>query len=125
MFFTKKNMAEVDRAIELPKVTMQRGCEVSGIAELQGQPTGQIKVHISAVHKKDTLSSFTTDATTDNEGLFLLPKRVPPGDYEYRAAQMSLGPFMIMIQFQKTTPFTIQPGEEHRQLRVVVPPIKK
>jgi uncharacterized GH25 family protein len=123
--FTKKNMAEVGVEMDLPRVTMPRGCQVSGVAELQGKATGQVKIHISAVHKKDTLSSFTTEATTDNDGLFLMPKRVPAGDYEYRAAQMSLGPFMIMIQFQKKTPFTIRPGEERRQLRVVVPVIKK
>jgi protocatechuate 3,4-dioxygenase beta subunit len=123
--FTKKNMAEIDQERDLPPVALERGCEVSGIAQLNAKPTGQVKVHISAEHKEGTLSTFNTEATTDNEGRFLMPKRLPAGKYVYRAAQMGLGPFMIMAQYQKTTPFEIQPSEDQLQLLVTVPVINK
>ncbi len=123
--FTKKNIAEVDQERDLPPVALERGCEVSGIAQLNGKPTGQVKVHISAEQEEGTLSTFNAEATTDNEGRFLIPKRLPAGKYIYRAAQMGLGPFMIMVQYQKTTAIEIQPSEEQRQLLVTVPVINK
>ncbi len=114
---------EIGRKAELPNIQITRGCMVTGFATVAGQVKGQIKVNVSSVNDEKNPVPFSCEAISDNEGAFLLNKRLKPGRYEVMAAQqVQANPLIMMVQFNKSKKsFVIAPGQEHFELRVDVP----
>ena len=85
--------------------TMHRGTVVSGVVRVDGQPAGQVKVTITAVHdpKVTNPSLFNSNAITGNDGAFVMDKRVPPGRYQVMAARQTVAnPLLQIADFHKT-----------------------
>ena len=101
-------------------------CELSGIAWVDGKPAGQVRVNISGVRDDNNLAPFSCEAVTDNEGKFLLSKRLPPGKYQVMAAQsVQANPLIMLVQFNKSKRvFHITPGRESHALDVRLQSIK-
>jgi len=110
----------IGQVAESNDIQMTRGCSISGITKVNGQPTGQVKVNISAVRSKDSPTPFSAEAISDNEGRFLLNKRLKPGKYEVMAAeQVQANPLLMMVQFSKSKQEIVIPqGSDHREIDV-------
>jgi len=78
----------LDRAAErtLPPIRLLRGAVVSGRATVGGRRAGQIKVVLLEADAGRQGPTTRLETVTDAEGSFRLPRRVPPGTYELRAA---------------------------------------
>ncbi len=107
-------------------IYITRGCEVSGIACLNGKAVGQVRIHVSSVSDEKNPVQFSCEAVSDNEGKFLLSKRLPPGKYQVMAAQnVQANPLIMMVQFNKSKKvFHIALGLESHALDVQIQSIK-
>jgi hypothetical protein len=78
----------IDRATEqsVPPIHVVRGAVVSGRATVGGRRAGQIKVVLMEADAGRQGLTTRLETVTDAEGGFRLPRRVPPGTYELRAA---------------------------------------
>lgn len=97
------------------------GCILSGVATLNGQPQGQLKVVISEptndqqtrqpVNRNQPPSRrFFAHAISDNQGNFRIAKRIPPGVYEIFAQRTNLqSPFLGIVDRQNSIA-TVQIG---------------
>lgn len=86
-------------------MVMQRGTVVSGVVRVDGKPSGQVKVTITAVHDPGVTnpSLFNSNAITGNDGSFVMDKRVPPGRYQVMAARQTVAnPLLQIADFHKT-----------------------
>ncbi|MBX3464841.1 MAG: carboxypeptidase regulatory-like domain-containing protein, partial [Planctomycetes bacterium] len=70
----------------LPAIRVTRGAEVSGQATIGGRLAGQIQVVLMEAGAGRQGPTTRIETITDAEGRFRLPRRVPPGTYELRAA---------------------------------------
>ena len=95
---------------------------------MEGTATGQIKIQVSHARDKNDKSPptyFSTQAITDNEGKFLLPKRLPPGRYQIQGMQSNGNALISLLAMQKSTKvFLIPPGKPHHSVTVDVPVFK-
>jgi protocatechuate 3,4-dioxygenase beta subunit len=71
---------------DLPPIRVPRGAVVSGRATLGGRVAGQIKVVLLEAEGGRPGPTTRLETVTDAEGAFEMPRRVPPGTYELRAA---------------------------------------
>ena len=67
-----------------------------------------------------TPNQFSCDAITDNQGRYILSKRLPPGSYEaYAAQQIQNNPFLMIVQMQKSKkPFRVTGNQRTRILDI-------
>ncbi|MBL9079489.1 MAG: carboxypeptidase regulatory-like domain-containing protein [Planctomycetes bacterium] len=77
-------VAEQD--LTVPPVVAQRGAIVTGRATIGGRLAGQIKVVLTEAPGSVPGPTTRLETVTDANGAFRLPRRVPPGSYELRAA---------------------------------------
>lgn len=102
------------------QVRMMTGVLLTGVVRVNGVPLGQIKVQVSAVADETNTSPtpFSCEAITDNQGRYILTKRLPPGSYEaYAAQQMQNNPFIMIVQMQKSKkPFRVTGNQRTRIL---------
>jgi protocatechuate 3,4-dioxygenase beta subunit len=102
------------------RIRLGRGAELSGTATVDGVPAGQIRVTVSSVPDPTNPGAvaFMAETTTDDEGRFRLSRRLPPGEYQARAARQSLAtPLLQVLDFAKTREdFRIAPGQESQQI---------
>jgi hypothetical protein len=70
----------------VPPIHVVRGAVVSGRATVGGRRAGQIKVVLMEADAGRQGLTTRLETVTDAEGGFRLPRRVPPGTYELRAA---------------------------------------
>lgn len=120
---------DADTAIAVPTIVLQRGTAVVGRALLDGVPTAQVLVVLSAAaaegpepgpgqKSRDETSARRVEAVTNLDGSFELPRRVPPGVYELRGAlqlgpERAVDPFQKILQMSKSVQtVTIPPGQE-------------
>ena len=124
--FRKDVTVDLGQAADLGNVQLDPGCLLSGMATYEGKPCGQVKVNITAVTDDKSTFPFSSEAITDNEGLFLIPKRLSPGKYTVMAArQTTKNPLLQMVEFNKSkTEFTIPKGRETFQLRIDIPKLQ-
>ena len=63
---------------------------------------------------------FSCDAITDNNGQFVLSKRVPPGRYQVMAArQNQQNPLLAIADFHKTKQeFTLGAGQQQYHIDI-------
>jgi protocatechuate 3,4-dioxygenase beta subunit len=108
------------------EVTLRRGTVVAGVAKVDGKPSPQVRVMLTAVPESGQLQAatpFTAEAITDNDGKFTLPKRVPPGRYQISAARQATPQLLSQIfDAQRTAQqFVLQPGQPQYWAEVNVP----
>lgn len=106
--YHKDHNVLVGQTLTLPPIVLQTGCVLSGTVRVAGKPTGQVKVSVTTKTDPNVLpaqrpASFMSEAFTDNEGRYVIPKRLPPGLYEVMSAQQTLAnPLLQIVQFQKS-----------------------
>lgn len=117
------NLVEVGKTTVIPRKALSRGCMVSGIARYDGKAIGQIQVRVNAVADPANPIYLSCKAFTDNQGAYLIDKRLPPGRYEVMAAPlMPSNPLLPIIYMAKSKrPFTIAEGQEHLELPIDLP----
>ncbi len=78
----------VDRPVEqtVPPIHLAHGAAVSGHATVGGRRAGQIKVVLVEANAGRQGPTARFETVTDAQGAFRIPRRVPPGTYELRAA---------------------------------------
>lgn len=108
-------------AHRLPPIRLERGARVLGTATLDGRPAGQIKVVVTAAGPDQDPARGALqrgEAISNNDGSFELPRRLPPGNYQLRAAQkvgdqQGADFFRQLQQLQKSAqPLTVLAGQE-------------
>jgi uncharacterized GH25 family protein len=105
--FKKDHDVVVGQTLTLQPIVLPVGSVLSGVVRVAGKPTGQVKVTVSAKADpnltQQRTAGFMCDAFTDNEGRYVLPKRLSPGLYEVMAAQQTLSnPLLQIVQFQRS-----------------------
>jgi hypothetical protein len=114
--YEKGYKVEEGQVTEIQRLQLDRGTIVTGTVRVDGAPAGQVKVSISSTADatNPTKVGFSAEAITDNEGQFTIQKRVPPGQYQARAARQTLpSPLMQVVDFAKTQQdFTLARGQE-------------
>jgi len=103
--FIKDNEVTAGQVTKVRTLKMERGTVISGEARVDGTPTGQIKITISATPDPENPNPvvFNCEAISDNQGNFVISKRVPPGRYQIMAARQTLpNPLMQIADYHKT-----------------------
>ena len=115
-----------DLKTQVGTIHVTQGCIVTGIARLDGVPSGQVNIKVSAVPDEKNPSHFSTEAVTDNEGKFLLNKRLPAGRYHVMAAEnIQANPLLMFVQYNKSKrEFVVRPGSKSHVLDVPIQKVK-
>lgn len=106
--FKKNHQVIVGQTLTMQPIVMMPGCVLTGTVRVSGKPTAQVKVSINTKNDPnmppaDRPPSFMAEAYTDAQGVYRMPKRLPPGLYEVMAAQQTLeNPLYQIVQFQKS-----------------------
>jgi len=122
---------------ELPMLRLVRGCLVSGTVRWDGKVPTQAKVVLASAVEPAAAPAepepgpvpaappgLRLETVTDATGTFRLPRRVPPGRYEIRAAAVGTGDpdaevFALIQQMQRSaTTFQIHAGQAEVELRL-------
>ena len=131
--FLKDNEVVVGQPTLVPDVRMSHGCVLSGRVIADGQPAGQVKV--TANTQQDAVvqpalggptaaikppATFHCEAITDNDGNFVLGKRLPPGRYEVRAMRQTLAnPLEAILDMQRSRQeILVQPGQTSQSVTI-------
>jgi protocatechuate 3,4-dioxygenase beta subunit len=100
----------------LPPLRLPRGCQVQGRATVAGRVAGQLKVVLTTT-TTTTDEALRLETVTDSDGRFRLPRRIPPGNYELRAAVVGTAEpeaqiFQQILQLQRSaTTLVVAPGQ--------------
>ncbi len=113
----------------LPPITLSRGAVLQGVAMVDGRPRGQIRIVIgppavamaaaatAAPGAPANVALVRGETVSNNDGSFVLPRRLPPGTYEVKAAQLAGdGPdqdlFRQLLEFKQTAvTIAVRPGQ--------------
>lgn len=103
----KDNEVVVGQTLNLQPIVMLTGCVLTGVVRVTGKATGQVKVSVNSKTDPNSplprTAGFQCEAFTDNEGRYVMPKRLAPGLYEVMAAQQTLpNPLLQIVQFQRS-----------------------
>jgi len=115
----------------LPPIRLPAGATVTGRATVDGRIAGQMKVVLSTRLPPGTplgAAAIRLETVTDPDGAFAMPRRVPPGDYDLRAAVVGTATetqiFQQLMQFQRSaTTVTVAPGQRHVERDIDLPPL--
>jgi uncharacterized GH25 family protein len=100
------------------------GATIEGVTMVGGQPSGQVKVSLTAPlgdnaaalpnATRTARALFSVSAVSDGEGRFRLLKRVPPGTYKINASRITTGsPFDAILDIKQTEQqLVIEPGRD-------------
>jgi hypothetical protein len=105
--YKKDNEVIVGQTLNPPPIITPIGCVLAGVVRVAGKPTGQVKVSDNSKTDPNSplqrTAGFQCEAFTDNDGRYVMPKRLAPGLYEVMAAQQTLpNPLLQIVQFQKS-----------------------
>ena len=117
---------------DLGTIRLDSGALVFGRATVDNRVAGQIKVVLTSVVATDTPPppndlGIRLETVTDSKGAFAMPRRVPPGDYELKAAAVDSGNpdgqiFQHLIQMQRSaTRMTVLPGQRQVEQHIDIP----
>ncbi|MCU0863297.1 MAG: carboxypeptidase-like regulatory domain-containing protein [Planctomycetes bacterium] len=101
----------------LPSIAMPIGAEVSGRVRQAGREAGQFKVVFTTAGTGSGPDFLRIETIAAADGRFLLPRRVPPGEYELRAAAVGTAEpeaqiFRQLLQLQRSAiNVAIAPGQ--------------
>ncbi|MEY4672413.1 MAG: hypothetical protein RL148_197 [Planctomycetota bacterium] len=126
------NLLVADTAQQvLPAVTLRRGALVQGRALLQGVPAAQVRVTVAPVDGPGAQAPESAlvriETVSAANGSFVFARRLPPGNYELRAAQLAGNDgqsdvFRVLMQLRASaTRITVRPGEEAVVADVLIP----
>ncbi|MBK8096856.1 MAG: carboxypeptidase regulatory-like domain-containing protein [Planctomycetes bacterium] len=78
----------------LPPIVLHRGALVRGHTWVDGKTQGHVRVAITTAAAPGAIAQdlVRTEATSDNDGLFVTARRLPPGTYELRASTIDASP---------------------------------
>lgn len=115
-------------ARNLPPLTLPTGARVAGRATVGGKPAPQMKVVLSTPPAQQAAAgALRIEAVTDPDGAFTLPRRVPPGAYELRAARAGSGApeahvLHAILELQRTAvAVAIAPGQREIRADIDLP----
>lgn len=104
------------QTVTLPDVVLPRGALVEGRVTVDGRPPGQAKVILTSASSGGRAEGLRLEATTESDGNFRLPRRVPPGEYVLRAAvventepETQIGRQLLQLQ-RSSTNVSVPPG---------------
>ncbi|HEU4417850.1 MAG TPA: carboxypeptidase regulatory-like domain-containing protein, partial [Planctomycetota bacterium] len=95
---TKLKLETEGQTLDAGVIQLVRGATVEGVTMVGGQPSGQVKVSLSAsigdtvggVPAPRTVRAFfNASAVSDGDGRFRLLQRVPPGTYKINASRIT------------------------------------
>jgi len=80
----------------------------SGTASVDGVRSGQVKVVVDADPSVVDAGWLHAETVSNHDGTFVLPKRLPPGNYEIKGAQLAADSahpdiFKQILQMKQTT----------------------
>jgi len=114
-----------DSETVLAPIVLVRGARLLGRTLVDGALASQVKVVLTAtqpgangVKSVDETALIRVEAVSNNQGLYRLPGRIPPGNYELRATRQLGNPTEADIFHQLTQmknsmqPVTVHPGQE-------------
>ncbi|MGE0145449.1 MAG: carboxypeptidase regulatory-like domain-containing protein [Planctomycetota bacterium] len=108
-------------ALDLGTIRLPAGAVVRGVTTVDGAPASQVKVSLVAVESDGSVRQpqVLAEATSDDQGEFLLAKRLPPGQYFARARRGNLPTILLQIRDYEQSKQTvvIAPGQEEVRLR--------
>lgn len=119
----------------LPAIRLPAGAIVTGRATVDGRLAGQMKVVLTSRVPAGTppgtplgATAIRLEAVTDPDGAYAMPRRVPPGDYELRAAVVGTASETQIIQHLKqlqrsATTVTVAPGQRLVERDIDLPPL--
>jgi hypothetical protein len=92
----------------LPSITLARGTQVRGTASVDGVRQGQVKVVVDVDPAGGDAGFLHAETVSNHDGTFVIPKRLPPGNYEIKAAQLAADAahpdiFKQILQMKQTT----------------------
>lgn len=116
----------------LPPIRLPIGASVVGKATVDGKVQGQMKVVLASVvdpaaGRDQALAAIRLETVTDSSGAFQMPRRVPPGRYELRAALVGTSDpeaqiFRQLLQLQhSSTNLTVVPGQTQVEQHIDLP----
>ena len=101
------NQVTDGQTLNVPAARMKAGTAVSGVARVDGQPKGQVKVTISTIPEpidpnkpQDNFtmqSTFTAECYSNEKGQFVFSRRVPPGRYHVMAGRQDMANILMQI----------------------------
>lgn len=112
----------------LAPIALPDGALVTGIATAGGRIAGQMKVVLTTPATARGAHPLRLETVTDAGGRFRMPRRVPPGDYELRAAVVGdpdpdAQVFQQLLQLQRTAfACPVLPGQDVVTRDIDVPP---
>jgi protocatechuate 3,4-dioxygenase beta subunit len=111
--------------LKVKQLVMQRGTQVSGVVRVDGVPAAQTKVTVTALPdpSQPGAALLSAESISDEQGNFVLPKRMPPGNYTVMAARQTLAnPILQIADFHKTRQeFTLVPGQQTFHVQINIP----
>ena len=119
----------------LPAIRLPAGATVTGRATVDGRIAGQMKVVLSSRLPAGTppgtplgAAAIRLEAVTDPDGAFVMPRRVPPGDYDLRAAVVGTATdtqiIQQLMQLQRSaTTVTVAAGQRRVERDIDLPPL--
>ncbi len=112
----------------LPPIALPIGAAVTGRATVGGKPAPQMKVVLSTPPAQQAAAgAVRVEAITAPDGTFALPRRVPPGQYELRAARTGTDApeahaRHTILQLQRTAvSVAIAPGQREARADIDLP----
>ncbi len=91
---------------QVPPIRVETGVVVHGTVRVDGLPAAQVRVNISStvdpnVPPDQRKLGFSAQTVTDDQGNFVVPKRLPSGRYQATAARQG-NPFEMVVDHNKT-----------------------
>lgn len=112
----------------LPPIALPTGARIAGRATIAGRAAPQMKVVLSTpADRREAAGALRLEAITDPDGGYTLPRRVPPGVYELRAARTGTDApeahvLHMILQLQRTAvPVAIAPGQRDARADIDLP----
>ena len=111
----------------LGDIQLRSGAVLQGTARRLGGRTRQIRVILTTSEATPADQSMRLETVTDGEGAYAFPRRIAPGDYVLRCAEVGgVGAeseiFQQMVQLKKSTKtFSVTPGQEMVEQHLVIP----
>ena len=118
---------EAERDVAAPPLRLARGAVVTGRATVGGRVAGQIKVVLMEAGAGRAGLTTRLETVTDARGVYRLPRRVPPGTYELRAAVVGEAEpdaqiLRQLLQLQRSsTTVSIPPGVDEVERDIDIP----
>jgi protocatechuate 3,4-dioxygenase beta subunit len=113
--------------LTLPAIRLPRGALVTGRVTHEGRIPGPVKVVLTAAGMQRNGQGLRLETISDTEGRFRMPRRIPPGEYDLRAAIIGTAEpesqiSRQILQLQRTlTTVVVAPGQHLVERDIDIP----